>query len=387
MARLKVVHLVTMLELGGAQGNTIHTVRNLDPNRFDARLWCGRGGFWDSDVQVDLGKQGRLTFIDHLVRPVRPFSDLRVVRELRRRFEAEKPDIVHTHSSKAGIVGRIAAHQAGVPAVVHTFHGFGFNDRQTAAARKLYVNLERWAGRHTDRLIFVSESNWKEAEKLGIGDVSRYALIRSGVPLQRLTDIKLRVDRAATRRELGIPEEARIVVTLSAFKPQKNLADFIELARRVTSERTDAYFVLIGDGEQRPLLERLIADMGLAQRLRMPGWIKDPARTLAASDVFVLTSLWEGLPRALVESMALGVPAVCYRTDGVGDLLSSEEEVRPRGDVAGLTAAVVKLLADPPAARCLASAQAGRITRDYDIGEMVRQQEMLYQDLARKTAR
>ena len=382
--RLKVVHLVTLLELGGAQGNTIHTVRSLDPNRFDAHLWCGRGGYWDSDVEADLGKQGRLAFIANLVRPVRPLSDVLAVIELYRRLRSERPDILHTHSSKAGILGRIAARLAGVPIVVHTFHGFGFNDRQSFLVRRLYVALERWTARFSSRLVFVSDSNWKEAERRKIGDPARYTLIRSGVPLQRLAQIKLSADRIGVRADLRLPADARIVVTISAFKPQKNLTDFLELADRVAQERNDAYFVLIGDGELRPLLERQIGELKLNARTRLPGWVKEPARILAAADVFVLTSLWEGLPRALVESMALGVPAVCYRADGVADLLSQEDEIRPRGDLDGLAASVLRLLRDPDAARKMAASQGSRITRDYDIVEMVRQQEMLYLDLRRR---
>jgi glycosyltransferase involved in cell wall biosynthesis len=143
--------------------------------------------------------------------------------------------------------------------------------------------------------------------------------------------------------------------------------------------------VIIGDGEQRPALEATAARLGLDRLLRMPGWLDDPAAVLAASDVFVLTSLWEGLPRALVEAIALGVPAICYRADGVADLLSGEDEARPRGDVEGLSRAVARVLKDRSAAARLAASQAGRVTRDYDIVEMVRQQEMLYLDLARRS--
>ncbi len=385
--RLKVAHVVTMLELGGAQGNTIHTVRHLDQNHFDAQLWCGRGGFWDASVKTDLGRDGHLRFLCWLVRPIRPLSDLLAVFEMQAAFRRERPAIVHTHSSKAGILGRIAARLAGVPIIIHTFHGFGFNDRQFFLTRWIYVFLERRVAAYCDRLIFVSESNWKIAERLKIGDRSRYTLIRSGVPLQRLAEAKLSVDRAKTRRDLSLPADAEIVITLSAFKPQKNLSDFVDMAARVAEKRPNAHFVMIGDGEQRAHLEGLIAGKNLTDRFRLPGWITDPAQTLAAANVFVLTSLWEGLPRALVEALAVGVPAVCYQTDGVTDLLSSPEELRPQGDVVGLASAILRLLSDPEERRQRVAAQGPKVTRDYDISEMVRQQEMLYFDLARQTHR
>ena len=384
-SRTKVVHIVTLLELGGAQGNTIHTVRHLDPNRFDAHLWCGRGGYWDRDVAADLGREHRLRFLRFLVRPVAPLRDLLAILEIWWALRRERPDIMHTHSSKAGILGRLAARLARVPVIIHTFHGFGFNDRQSPLVRRFYEFLERRVARFSDRLVFVSESNWRIAEQLGIGDPKRYVLIRSGVPLLRLAGVKLEAHRDEARRSLGLPTSAPLVITLSAFKPQKNLSDFVEMAHLVSAECPEARFVIVGDGEQRSALESLIAARHMSERVRLPGWISDPARLLAASDAFVLTSLWEGLPRALVEAMALGVPSVCYKTDGVADLLQGDHEVRPRGDIIGLAGVVKRLLKEPDFARKTAVDQASRVTRDYDIAEMVHQQEMLYSDLMRQS--
>ncbi len=380
--RLKVVHLITLLELGGAQGNTIHTVRSLDPTRFDARLWCGRGAYWDADVERDLGAEGRLRFFPRLVRPVQPLMDLRAIFDLWRAFRQEKPDILHTHSSKAGILGRVAAWLAGVPVVIHTFHGFGFNDRQRALVRSLYIRLEEWTARMAQALVFVSIANREEARTLGIGQDGQYRLIRSGVPLKKLADIREHVDRAQVRSALGLPANARIVTTLSAFKPQKNLGDFVDVAERVLKDSPDAAFLLIGDGEQRPELEALVKAKGLSDRFRMPGWRRDASEILAASDIFVLTSLWEGLPRALVEAAALGIPSLCYDTDGVRDLLSREAgEILPRGDVNGLAKGVERLLNDVFVAQAMADAQNSRITGDFDIDHMVRQQERVYSQL------
>jgi glycosyltransferase involved in cell wall biosynthesis len=386
--RLKVVHLVTLLELGGAQGNTIHTVRHLDASRYDARLWCGKGAYWDQDVEKDLGAAGRLRFFPNLVRPVNPLKDFLAIFDLARALKAEKPDILHTHSSKAGILGRIAARMAGVPVVVHTFHGFGFNDRQPPSVKKAYVALERWTARFADALVFVSIANREEARRLGIGQDKQYRLIRSGVDLEKLASVRARVDRADVRRRLGAPEGARLVTTLSAFKPQKNLADFIDLAARVGANVPDAHFVLIGDGEQRGDLTRLAREKGIQDRVSMPGWRRDAGEILAGSDVFVLTSLWEGLPRALVEAGALGIPSLCYDTDGVRDLLTPEAgELVPQGDVSALADGVERLLRDVFYAQAMADGQSSRITGDFDIYAMVRQQEKLYGQLMETAGR
>ncbi|MBV9079688.1 MAG: glycosyltransferase, partial [Elusimicrobia bacterium] len=319
---VKVVHLVTMLELGGAQGNTIYTVRHLDPSRFDAHLWCGPGGFWDNDVRSDLARDGRLKFFSRLVRPVHPLFDFLVIFDLWRAFRAARPAVVHTHSSKAGIVGRIAARLAGVPVIVHTFHGFGFNDRQKPWTRSVFTALERLTARWSTALIFVSKSNQQTAAELRIGRPERYHLIRSGIPLESLRRTRLTARREDVLRELGIPADAAVITTISAFKPQKNLTDFLELGRRLAEKNSRVHLLLLGDGEQRAELEEHAKRIGLDAHVHMPGWRRDAAAILAASNAFVLTSLWEGLPRALVEAMTLGVPSVCYETDGVRDLLN-----------------------------------------------------------------
>jgi hypothetical protein len=158
----KVVHLITLLEMGGAQGNTLHTVRTLDSTRFAAELWAGPGAYWDGAAETDLGKEGRLRFFKHLVRPVNPIFDLIAFFDLRKALNETKPAILHTHSSKAGIIGRFAAQN--IPVVIHTFHGFGFNDRQNPIVFWFYVWLERWAAKRTHALVFVSRSNMETAQ-------------------------------------------------------------------------------------------------------------------------------------------------------------------------------------------------------------------------------
>jgi len=143
--KIKVVHIITKLELGGAQGNTLYTVANLDKNRFDAVLVAGRGGILDKEA----GKM-RSRFARNLVRQISPISDLKAYFEIKKILREEAPDIVHTHSSKAGIIGRWAAHTAGVPVVIHTFHGFGFNDFQNIMVRGIYVFLEKLTAKITE---------------------------------------------------------------------------------------------------------------------------------------------------------------------------------------------------------------------------------------------
>lgn len=374
-----VVHLITLLELGGAQGNTLYTVRHLDPSRFDAHLWCGRGGYWDRVALQDFSADKRLSFFDRLVRPVRPLKDLLVIYDLYRKLKEVHPDILHTHSSKAGIVGRIAGHWAGVPVIIHTFHGFGFNDQQKPWTRALFVALERLTARLSTKLIFVSESNRDEAQQKKIGTPSQYYVIRSGVPLKSIKDRAAAADVHKVREELGVPPDAELITTVGPFKPQKNLTDFINVAHAVVKKHPKSYFVAIGDGELRPKLESQIKALGLGGRVLLPGWKENIPEILAASHIFCLTSLWEGLPRSMVEAMAAGRPSVCYETDGVKDLLhKGGGEIIAQKDVLAMTKAISTLIENEKHWHARSLEAQSLITSDFDIDVMVRQQEDLY---------
>ena len=181
---IRVCHVITILELGGAQDNTLYTVSHMKPP-FAASLVCGPGGILDEDV-TRLGIKVR--FVPSLVRAVRPARDLAALRALVRIFREERPDIVHTHSSKAGILGRLAARRARVPRVVHTIHGYGFHAAQPRWQYRTFLGLERLAARFTDRFIAVSRANLEQGLALGLFTPEKVSLIRSGIALREFDD-------------------------------------------------------------------------------------------------------------------------------------------------------------------------------------------------------
>ncbi len=375
MSFIRVLHVITRLDLGGAQANTLYTVKNLDKGRFSAFLACGHGG----ELQRE-APDGVTLPLRRLGREVRPLEDLLAFFELRRTIRRLKPDVVHTHSSKAGVLGRLAAFFSDVPAVVHTFHGFGFNDRQPAPVRFFYVLLEKICARLSDALVFVSSANMSEAAARGIGDKSRYTLVRSGI---KLSDYPAADERAEKRSELGIPYGAPLVVSIGNLKPQKNPGDFF-IAARLTAERhPDAAFVFIGGGEMSAADWRLAEHPSLKGRLFLPGWRRDSASILAASDIFAMTSLWEGLPRSLVEALATGLPSVCYDADGVRDILRDGANgfLVKRGDTAAMAERLSQLIRDRELRRKLSEGARATDLAEFDIDAMVRAQERLYLSL------
>jgi len=380
--KITVVHLITLLEFGGAQGNTIFTVQNLDPAKFEAHLWSGKRAFWDEEVKKNIGETGRLKFFSTIVRPIHPFFDLLAIWTLSRELKKLNPQILHTHSSKAGILGRFAGWLAGVPIIIHTYHGFGFNNQQNWPMRWLFITLERMTARISKKLIFVSEANLEQAKKLKIGKPGQYELIRSGISLKVFKSGEPPSDIPNLRRELGIPAGCPIILTVGPFKPQKNLFQFLELAGQISKQFPLAHFAMVGDGALRKRLEERIGEMNLSDKVHLPGWRKDILRILSISKVFILTSLWEGLPRALVEAMATGIPAVCFETDGVKDLLSKGGGTMVRqGDIQAAARAVIRLLSNPSDWREASNQAKEIITDEFDIEQMVKQQEKLYGEL------
>jgi glycosyltransferase involved in cell wall biosynthesis len=378
VSRLRVLHAITMLELGGAQRNTLDTVAGLDRGGFTVGLACADRGELLPEAQgiADLA----LFPLPHLRREVRPLADLRALAELRRVIRTFAPDIVHTHSSKAGILGRAAARLQGVPVVVHSIHGFGFGAHQAAPVRWSFLAAERRAARWTDHFVAVSRRNLEQGVRLGLFPRERAGVIRSGVDLAAF---RAHGDGAALRRELGIPAGAPLVVQVACFKSQKAPERFVELAARLATVYPAAHYLLVGDGDLRPRLEAARSRAGLTGRLHLPGWRRDVPEVLASAEVVTLTSRFEGLPRVLVEARAAGVPVVAMAVDGVVEVVQHGVNgylVAP-GDVAGLAARVGEILGDT-ALRASLAANAPHGLEEFEREAMVRQQEELYSRLA-----
>lgn len=380
-ARARVVHVITMLEWGGAQENTIATVEALDPERFDRVLVAGRGGMLAPAAERIAGC--RFVRVDALVREVRPASDLRAYRALKEILRDEKrrargaPLVVHTHSSKAGILGRAAARAAGAEAVVHSIHGFGFHGGQFPPVRASYIALERMASRWTDAFVAVSGENIRTGVANGIFAADRCRLIRSGFDCRRYLD----GSRERGRRILGVPEGAPLVGTIAVFKPQKAPLDFVAAARRVATAVPGVHFAMVGDGELRPAAERAAEAASLAARFRFTGWREEVPDLLKAFDVFLLTSRWEGLPRVVPQALIAGVPVVATSADGTREIVDNGVDgfLAPPGDVAALAGRVAGLLRGTE--RVDPGFKRDRLMREFDRGEMVRAQERLYAEL------
>jgi len=372
--RLRVMHLITKLELGGAQQNTLYCVAHHDCKKFDVLLACGQGGMLDSEASKI--PNAKVFFLPYLKHHVSPFNDLMALFKLKALFKREQVDILHTHSSKAGILGRLAGAMAGVPVIVHTFHGFGFHDRQPWLVRKIYIWLERLAARKSSVLIGVSTENIQKARENHIGSESQYRVIHSSIQLQDFVKAK----GGKVRRELGIGPQTPLVGMVSNLKPQKAPLDFIRAAAIVSQHLPLARFFIAGDGELRPQAEALIQELGLKNKLFLLGWRRDIPELMAALDVLALSSLWEGLPRVFPQAMAAGKPIVATAVDGALEAIHEGRNgylVEP-GDFRALAEKIIYVLEHPAVARKVGQAGKKIALKEFDIRRMVKDIEKIY---------
>jgi glycosyltransferase involved in cell wall biosynthesis len=378
----KVFHVITKLELGGAQKVTLMTLERLPRDQYELALATGPEGLL-VDWANRIPKMARY-WIPSLIREVRPLQDARAFLSLWRLFRQERPDIVHTHSSKAGILGRWAARMAGVPVIFHTAHGFGFNDFQRPLVRKVYVWLERKTAKITTKLVVVSYANAERAEKNGIVREGDWVLCRDAISVREF------MQPGPRRMQLGawgIPKDKVIVGMVACFKPQKAPVDFVKVAARVLKETDGVHFIMAGDGELRPQIEQEIRDCGIESRITLLGWHQDMPEVYRNLDIVVLTSLWEGLPCVFSEAMAAELPIVATNVDGAREAIFDGDNgyLHEPHDIEGMARSVLKLAADAGLRQELGSRGKGRVM-DFDIETSVAALESAYTEVLRTGA-
>ncbi len=384
MEVLKVLHVHTRMIRGGADENTLFTVNGLDPRRFQVALAVGGGS--EPSMLGKIEPHVELLEIPELVRDVSPRNDIAAFNKLRRHMRAKRYDIVHTHTAKGGILGRLAARAAGVPIIVHTLHGSTFHGALGPVQYRLYWLLEKLTARFTKRIISVGEDLKDRYVTAGISSVERYHVIRSGMDLRQFHDAAAMspAQKAEVRRSLGVPADAPLVGKVARLEERKGYRYFIDMAEKVLKQVPTAHFVGVGAGEQQAFLNAEVARRGLEGQIHFPGYRPDIAEVLACLDVTVLTSLWEGLPRALVQAAACSVPAVTFEVEGAREVVKDGVNgyVVPSKDVDQLTDRVISLLTHPDRARAMGTAGSGLVHQGWTIESMVREITAVYEKLA-----
>ncbi len=344
---IRVLHIIARLNVGGAALHVMLLASHLAPPDFESQIICGVVSPNEADMGYVAAEKGvPVTVIKELGRELSLRGDLRTLYLLWRLFRRERPDVVHTNTAKAGFVGRVAARLAGVPVVIHTFHGHVFSGYFSPRKTQFFIWLERVCARLADRIIAPSaELKRQLTEQYHICAPAHISVIEVGLDLAPLTKVKMAAEDNF-RTQHAIPVDVPLVGIVGRLVPIKNHDLFLQAAARVHDQRPDVHFVLVGDGERRAELTALTELLGLTHCVTFAGWATDVLPVYRALDVLVLSSRNEGVPISVIEAMAAGVPVVTTKVGGVPDLIPEPGygALVPPDDPDAMAAAILRAL-------------------------------------------
>jgi len=378
---VKICHVITRLILGGAQENTILTCEGLTERGHDVTLITGPPLGPEGQL-LDRARAGgyRVIVLDEMRREIRLRRDRRAYRKLLEHLRRLRPDVMHSHSSKAGILARKAAATVGGMKVVHTIHGLPFHRYERWWRNRLYVWLERRAAARSDALVCVADAMAARALAAGVGRPEQYTTIYSGMEVDRFLNRPPEAD--AFRASLNLPTGAVLVTQVSRLAELKGHEYIVSAVEQMEEKRV--HFCFVGDGRLRGRIEERIARAGLTGRFHLRGLVPPESipAVMHASDVLVHCSLREGLARAIPQAMLAGLPVVSFDVDGAGEVVDSETGIllEPK-DVAGLRFAIETLAQTPELRRRLGAAGRQRCREMFDHRCMVDRIEALYERL------
>lgn len=378
---MRVAHVITRLIVGGAQENTLASVLGLRRKPgIEAELIAGPARGPEGSLEPECSSfPGMLTILPELVRPIHPWKDVQAFRRLAGLFRERQPDIVHTHSGKAGILGRLAAARAGVPFIIHTIHGPSFGPFQGRLPNALFCSAERYAAKVTNHFVVVANAMRDQYLAAGIGRPDQYSRILSGFPLEPFlvatNDLRLRARLGLAPGDIVIGKIARL------FK-LKGHDDLLDVAPAVAAGCPQVKLLLVGDGLWRDRLENRARAIGIGNRVVFTGLVPpaDVAPLLGIMDVVAHLSLREGLPRALTQALAAARPIVAYDADGAREVCVDNETgflLRP-GDLAGLRDRLLRLAGDPALRERLGRAGQQFVRQRFGVQQMVDDLHQLY---------
>ncbi len=382
---IKVLHIITRLILGGAQENTLATVSGFSlKDNYEVSLVTGPPVGPEGSLMDEARMHGiEPVLIPEMHREINPIRDLSSFIKLYRLILRGKYDIVHTHSSKAGILGRLAGKLAGVKVIIHTIHGLPFHPYQNKFLNFLYVILEKFTAYFTDRIITVCDAMKKKAVSAGIANESKFTTIYSGMDLTPF--LETRKDNTQKRRELGIKEGEMVIGKIGRLFPLKGHKYLIHAAPGVVKVFPNVKFLIIGDGILKNKLKLEVSRLGLEDKFIFPGLVKreDIPGLISVMDILVHTSLREGLARVLPQAMACEKPVISFDIDGASEVVIQGKTgfLVPPEDTKSLSSAIINALSNP--GKLSEMGQAGRLHVDpaFRVETMVDRIDNLYQEL------
>ncbi len=391
LQKTKIVHIITRLDKGGSAETTLQVVSLLSREKYEVFLAHGLSlesnmGVTEQEVlERDLSlaeKKGLRVFsIPSLVRRLSLKNDLLAFISIYRLIKRIKPHIVHTHTSKAGVLGRLAACLARVPIIIHTPHGHVFHSYYGYILTKIIVFVERILSFMTDKITALTDRERDEHLEQGIASIEKYVIIHSGVRLQQIMNMNIDVETG--KKEFDIPQNSNVIGVVGRLVPIKGHKYLVSAAKRIIKEFDNTVFVFVGDGYLETRLKEQAESLGVRKNIIFTGWRGDVIEVLDLFDILVLPSLNEGMGKVLIEGMALGKPIVASSVGGIIDLVKNGDNgilVPPR-DSDALAEAILKLIRNKNLAQKLGENGKAKVYPEYDTLVMISQIEDLYESL------
>lgn len=379
---MKIVHIITRLIVGGAQENTLLTCEDLIHTYHDDVLLVTGPPLGPEGSLLERARAGGIPIkmVPSLRRAINPWHDLRAYFGIRHILREFRPDVVHTHSAKAGILGRAAAASLRIPVIVHTVHGAPFHPYQPRVAQAFVIACEKWAARRCHAFISVADAMTDLMVNAGIADRSKFTTIYSGMEIEPF--LQSAVHRAAMRQHLGYDDNNVVIGTIARLFHLKGHDDILAAAETIISRHPQVRFLWVGDGILRARFEQHIRRRGWSKFFHLAGLIppEELPRWLAAMDMVVHTSLREGLARVLPQALLAGKPVVSYDIDGAREVVVSGETgyLIPPRDIPRLTEALDTLVQSPQLREKFATVGRKRCLEKFDRRQMSEQIRELY---------
>jgi len=374
--RLRVLRLIARTNVGGPALQVSSLATGLDPERFESRLLVGNVEPDEADYLELRAPHVPFVRVPGLGRAVRPTDDLSALRHVAREIKEFRPHIVHTHTAKAGVIGRVSAVARGVPARVHTFHGHLLHGYFSPAKTRAVVLVERQLARRTTKLAVVGARVRDDLLAAGIGKPDQYVVVPPGVPEPSV------IGREHARAQLGLPASVPVVAFVARLTAVKRPDRFAEVAKLVGAARADVHFAVAGAGALLDDLKERCAPLG--SRVHFLEWQSDVGAVYSAANVVVLTSENEGMPVSLIEAAMCERPAVTTDVGSASEVVSNEETGYVTAlDAADIASAVERLLADPARAEAMGRAAGTRARERYGTARLIADTQSIYEEIAR----
>ncbi len=349
---MKIAHVITRMIVGGAQENTLLTIEGFLRRGCRVSLITGPAKGPEGSLLDRVARSGaEVHIVPELGREIAPLRDPLAYVRIKKLLKSIAPDLVHTHSAKAGVLGRLAAANLGIPKTVHTYHGLPFHPYESPWRNRLYVRVERYCARLTHRIVSVCDAMTRQALAAGVGRPEQYTTVYSGIETEKFLRERSEEERASIRKRFGIEPSDVAILKIARLFHLKGHEAVLRAAPLVLRKVPNAVWVFAGDGILRDALVRLAEDLGIRGRVKFIGLVapEDVPDVIAACDLLVHASLREGLAKALPQAMLSGLPVVSLNLDGAPEVVLPGRTgflVEP-GNMEGLAEVQVRLCLDP----------------------------------------